>query len=462
MANVASDKFFWLAYSKAIQQAIGPLPGKDSAIFIATKTQKGPLASPLIPAEYTNYGIYKIGDNLLSANNLFYVPSSQNSYIKSLRTYLSYVDLGGNNSEDVLTRVVLASQDLQSALVKAEREEDAADAQFTKKAERGLTGNQTFAQWAPTGAAGYANALKEVAAAAAAHKTAIADLKGPLADQYNLDSDRITQALTSLVEVPGIAIGATSATPASAREVLNLSNEGKPIPPPKGTRYVPEYSSPDYVNTVRNWINTPSHGKPGKNSTQIKISQGESVSETDFGQVSVNGNLGFSYFPWVSFGTSASSEQEELLSNSELTDNDVEVSLTYDEIRAVNIFPGEWNIGNPKATYPKLRPDAPPSAKVLVAPTQFILVKNLGYRVKFHNAIKSTFDKKVKDSKKAGSFVRIFGIPIQVGGDYKKSTEQTSHVASWDEASGEFVVASTDDGAFATVVAVVGDKIYTA
>lgn len=84
MSSAATDKLFWLAYCKAIQQAIGASPGKDSALSFATRVQKGPMASTLIPDVYTNDGIYHIGDNLLAADNLFYVPSNQNSYIRSL------------------------------------------------------------------------------------------------------------------------------------------------------------------------------------------------------------------------------------------------------------------------------------------------------------------------------------------------------------------------------------------
>jgi hypothetical protein len=84
MSATASDKLFWLAYCKAIQDATGATPGKESALCFATKVQKGPLASSLIPEVYTNDGIYHVGDNLLSADNLFYVPSNQNSYLRSL------------------------------------------------------------------------------------------------------------------------------------------------------------------------------------------------------------------------------------------------------------------------------------------------------------------------------------------------------------------------------------------
>jgi hypothetical protein len=59
---------------------------QDSAY--KTKAQRGPPAGPanLIDPMYANLGIYEIGDNLLWADNLFYVPSEQNSYARSLLT----------------------------------------------------------------------------------------------------------------------------------------------------------------------------------------------------------------------------------------------------------------------------------------------------------------------------------------------------------------------------------------
>ncbi|KAF4781569.1 hypothetical protein HER10_EVM0000358 [Colletotrichum scovillei] len=461
MSADASDKSFWLAYCKAIQQAIGPNPGSDSAIFFATKAQKGPAASPLIPPEYTNFGIYNLADNLLSANNLFYVPSTQNSYIRSLRNYLGYVDLGGSQSPGVVTRVVLTQKALDAALTRCNMEVAKAFADFQQQHGFGITGDQSFIQWYPTHAPAYVNALQAAAAAAADNKSALNDMSGPLAAQYNLDSDKLTQAMTSLAATPGISMAATSSTPSSAQDVLNAVNSNQALPAPKGIRYVPEYSSDEYVTAVSDWIQDPSRGRPGKNSIEIKMSDGKNTSESQFGQETLSGSLSFSYAPWVSFGANASSDHEEKLDQSSSNENDIQITVTYDEIRTVAVNPGSWNIGDPKSSYPKLKPGAPDTVKVLVAPTQLVVVRNLGYRIKFSNTLKSTFDKKVSDTKQAGGYVRVFGIPIQVGGDFKKTTNNTSHTATWDSTSGEFIVAPTDEGAFASIIAIRGDKIKT-
>jgi hypothetical protein len=56
----SSNKLFWLAHCEAIKDTILPDPGSSNAIFFSTKAYKGPVASGLLPDEYTNYGIYNM------------------------------------------------------------------------------------------------------------------------------------------------------------------------------------------------------------------------------------------------------------------------------------------------------------------------------------------------------------------------------------------------------------------
>ena len=118
------------------------------------------------------------------------------------------------------------------------------------------------------------------------------------------------------------------------------------------------------------------------------------------------------------------------------------------------------DIGDPRSQY-KLKPNAPNDVKTLVRPTQLLLVSNLGYKVKFGTKLASRFDTKVKDTKKAGGSVKIFGIPIGLNADFNKSTEKTSHVGTWDNTSGEFTVKAIPDAGFATMLGVIGEKIST-
>lgn len=84
MASQNSDELFWYAYCDAIQRLAGDV-GPDGAIFFPNKAQKAPIASSNIPSEFTNFGIHGISDNALASNDLFYDPSAQRSFVRSLR-----------------------------------------------------------------------------------------------------------------------------------------------------------------------------------------------------------------------------------------------------------------------------------------------------------------------------------------------------------------------------------------
>jgi hypothetical protein len=90
-----------------------------------------------------------------------------------------------------------------------------------------------------------------------------------------------------------------------------------------------------------------------------------------------------------------------------------------------------------------------------------VLVKNLGYKIQFDESTRTAMDKVVKDTKQAGGQLRIFGIPISIGGDYRQTSENTTHFSQWDNTTGTFEVLPTDDGALPTVVAMLGQRVFT-
>ena len=88
MAPDKADKIFWLAYAAAIKQNVGAEVGKTNAFYLASKAQRGPPGGDNISEAYTNEGLHQIGNNLLPADNIFYNPSTSNSYIEQLQTYV--------------------------------------------------------------------------------------------------------------------------------------------------------------------------------------------------------------------------------------------------------------------------------------------------------------------------------------------------------------------------------------
>ena len=76
---------FWLNYARAIMEIIPFQPGGNSAFFIGSIAQKGPVAGDNMAEEYTNFGLHDIANNLLNDSSPFYQPSGLNGYVETLR-----------------------------------------------------------------------------------------------------------------------------------------------------------------------------------------------------------------------------------------------------------------------------------------------------------------------------------------------------------------------------------------
>lgn len=83
----AADAHFWKAYGSAIKKAVGDATVNDkTAFYLSTKSQRGPPGGNGIAESFTNEGLSNIGNNLLPPDQLFYSPSTENSYIRQLQT----------------------------------------------------------------------------------------------------------------------------------------------------------------------------------------------------------------------------------------------------------------------------------------------------------------------------------------------------------------------------------------
>lgn len=83
----AADALFWKAYGAAIQKAVGQSTVNDTTSFyLSTTSQRGPPGGDNIAPSFTNEGLFNLGNNLLPPDQLFYSPSSMNSYIQQLST----------------------------------------------------------------------------------------------------------------------------------------------------------------------------------------------------------------------------------------------------------------------------------------------------------------------------------------------------------------------------------------
>lgn len=78
------DELFWVNYAETIRQLAKVKVDDTRAFFIGSDSQMGPLAGSSIPDEYTNQGIYQIGNHLLNSSTMFYTPDNHHGYAEAI------------------------------------------------------------------------------------------------------------------------------------------------------------------------------------------------------------------------------------------------------------------------------------------------------------------------------------------------------------------------------------------
>ncbi|CZT00242.1 uncharacterized protein RAG0_08343 [Rhynchosporium agropyri] len=458
----AADAVFWKAYGTAIKRTIGQITiNEKTAFYLATKAQAGPPGGDGIFPSFTNEGLFQLGNNLLPPDQLFYSPSTLNSYIGQLQTYLHWVDVGGNPSDVNVTQVTNTLQDMNAAQIGLGKQLTLALADFKQQQDAGLAGTQTFAQWAPGNAVGYTMAVQSYKSKAAAYQKAVSNAYGPLASQKLDDEAKLQKALDTLTSNTGFNMECVLGSPPSPREFNNAVSSGSQLPAPPGVLR-PAYNAPGYITAIKKAQSVIGSGTKPSSSMQITYSQGTDVRETSFNQSAQSASVGFSYFPWISFNANASHETTTSSVSTQADASDITITLFYDDMSLVTINPsGSWDLGDVRTKYKGLLPGAPKEVQTLVKPTQLLLATRLGYKVKLGASSSKQFDSYYRDTVSGGGSVSIFGIPCSIGGDASRSTENTTHNLAWNSTTQEFTVDPTDNAGFATIVGLIGEKVTT-
>lgn len=458
------NKAFWLAYCDAIKSQIGGDVGEKTSIWYSTVAQRGPPAGPsnFIDPIYTNMGIYDIGDNLLWADNLFYVPSEQNSYARSLLTYLSCVELGGNPTD---------AQKLQLAtrIVNEQAAKTAYDAQFAEsfkqwkayKAEPDLfIAGTTWYSWKIQNCPELTVAENNLSAASSAVDQMTSAVYGNLAVQFLKDKTLLSTAINTnnmLISPGNINMACTTLSGPDADSILRSVQLKQPVPPPVVDAYRPAYSAPNYAAQVKTWMGNVGNVNVKRTSVDIDFDKGNKLDETNFSHTTANAGVNFDYAPWLSIGATASTDHKDSSMLSTVDQQKTKLKMSWDEkMVKVNVMPGAWDIKN--RDY-KLKADAPPQVKGLARVVQFVIVSKLGFEVEFDGEAKDEFDRKINDTNSGGGSFRLFGIPIGVNASGSTETGSTTHKASWDKQSGKLSITATEDAGFATIIAVIGEKL---
>jgi hypothetical protein len=107
----------------------------------------------------------------------------------------------------------------------------------------------------------------------------------------------------------------------------------------------------------------------------------------------------------------------------------------------------------------KLRADAPKFLKYLVRPSGLVVATRLGYEITVGGSLATTLDTHFKQTTKVNAGFSIFGTSIW-GASVSKTDERNTHSATYDAASKTLKVVPRDSFGAATLLGVVGQRIF--
>jgi hypothetical protein len=136
---------------------------------------------------------------------------------------------------------------------------------------------------------------------------------------------------------------AASGAPLSNAELLNKERLGEKVPEPLTYR-VPLYDAPDYKTFVQDAMKkATSSDYSSPNRIEVNIDTGKDTSDYNFGQTQGGASIGVGT-PWFSFSAGASHSEEHSTLQTGSESSQVKVVITYNDIRAVTIKPGQWYV----------------------------------------------------------------------------------------------------------------------
>ncbi|TDZ21772.1 hypothetical protein Cob_v005294 [Colletotrichum orbiculare MAFF 240422] len=458
-----ADRNFWLAYARAISQAVGFAPGNPGrALYLAAKAQTAPVPTFTNKrgAEYRNQWIYEVSNNLLRRSGLLYDPESKETYAQALKTYLEAVDFGGTaeqneRADDALNR-------LNEVLSAYERSRQQALKVFSKHQSLGLTGDSDFERWLIENGVAVQHQRRELDRAAAEYQAIVSPSLEPETQQLLRDWNLVFQAIVGDNPLPGVTMPAACTTAETRVELLRALRSEVQVGKPKHQRYLPQCAlSVSYDKKMREWIE---NGRTyGMEDMYLRFDEGKIADEKMFGQdpddrvpddrvTDDRVNDDFGYTPWLAFVRDG---DEECLQE-DVGEGDVDMMVTFEDSGVFTVENGAWDLGDVRAKYPALRRDTPPSVRDFAAPQQLIVLKRLAMKLTFSERLRRRVDEMMKRFQGPDGFVRIMGVPVALRGD--SSNDTTSHTGVWDPSQGVLEVIPTEDAGFATVVGTIGRK----
>lgn len=96
-------------------------------------------------------------------------------------------------------------------------------------------------------------------------------------------------------------------------------------------------------------------------------------------------------------------------------------------------------------------------ATKIAQPHRLVVINNLVLRISFSGRVVAEVAKQLNRIQYYGGFMNVLGVSAAI--DQDRSTDQTSHTATWNAKDGVLEVIPTVDGGFATFIGTVGKAL---
>ncbi|KAJ6259542.1 hypothetical protein Dda_5179 [Drechslerella dactyloides] len=454
MAQNQTSDAFWKAYSDAIRKQItnnAPL-SDNQLVYIAPQRMRGILTGDNVPAEVTNMGIYDFANGTLRDDTPIYLGGGSGSYIDTLQSYLSYVDLGVNPDKG-LYNAYTAAVKMSAAYQKifADEMSKALD-QYSKF----KGGYDDLDAWAAEYRPGYLNAKNDMSAALGKEMNLSQQVNGPKAGPLNTQTLNIINMAKAVQGKPGWNMPVTLSDVALSPSDSLLAAKGQKIDFPKFDQFWrPQYGIQGGFNDqVQEWSDQMSNNKLEPIRVQLDLKSGVTKDWSERGFTSVGGDASWSN-GWFSASGDYSQKDEFEKLGADANMDDFSITLLIYGLTTFSVKTGQWDIPDIVNTYPKLRKDAPKEALTIIQPKLLAMSYSVGMEVKFSSKISHSFSEHFKNVKSGGASLSLFGFSI--GGKASSEKETTNKDASFDESTGTLTIPAPNNG-YSSILAVVGEK----
>lgn len=116
------------------------------------------------------------------------------------------------------------------------------------------------------------------------------------------------------------------------------------LAPATGVYQKGAYTIQGYASMLKTWYSNYNSYIKNPQTKQVKLSDGQDVSLSDFGFANASGSGSIISAPFISFGASFDSSQSREKMDVENQNYGIDIVLTYGDMQAFTIDPGNWYV----------------------------------------------------------------------------------------------------------------------